>query len=614
MNDCLSDMYDIVPPLPGAIEAISDKNQIFENKIKILESKLEKVEKTVNEHNHSLKEMENKIKDLNILELFKNSGGENGEDANMMLGLINNIDKKLTAKINFAEEKIAKIDEINYKTNKDVQNLLNSSDLNKRNYNQMKQKQESLSNKVENLEKIIKLTYNELSDTFNQKIDSLEKNLSDSHEPEKKEHPNFKHSTNSINIFSTKKEEKKEEPKLDLENNEKIQEITGHLSEIDKFLKNISQHIGLEQIKLDINSLKSNISHFSTLDDLKESREREEELQRQITYLKEQLDDFNADQTDHEDIQNLKRKLETFAGEIHELDENYKDLMNKKNFGADNRRQLLDGSKYLEIKVYEEFKSQIIKEFNNVNDNFNHIRKLIDNILDSLQNKSSFNDIKVLEEDILAKIEDLRLTGIKKFAERVETNKNIKYLDQQIKQIIQIYIKKNDKDNNWLIAKKPLNGNLCASCESYIGDLRDNTNYIPWNKYPNREVEKLYRLGNGFSKMLQMIQVDENDKKNAATTMQNIQNNETIGGSKDDNFVKTSDNIGANNNFKKELPKIKSNMNQTRSYFHTVSNINNLNPEEDNNINNRRNSVAKKEEDQSLQPKITKIYRMNKEN
>jgi hypothetical protein len=107
----------------------------------------------------------------------------------------------------------------------------------------MKQNQEALINKIENLEKIIKLTYNELSDTFNEKIDSMGKNLSERHEPEKREPPNVTHSTNSINIFASKKEEKKEEPKLDLENNEKIQEITGHLSEIDKFLKNISQHI-----------------------------------------------------------------------------------------------------------------------------------------------------------------------------------------------------------------------------------------------------------------------------------------------------------------------------------------------------------------------------------
>ena len=126
----------------------------------------------------------------------------------------------------------------------------------------------------------------------------------------------------------------------------------------------------------------------------------------------------------------------------------------------------------------------------------------------------SDKDIKALEEDLLTKMEDFKVSSCKKFAERVETIKNIKYLDQQIKHIINIYIKKNDKAENWLLAKKPLNANLCASCESYIGDLKDNNMYVPWNKYPMRDPnDKLYKYGSGFSKMLQMIQVDENDKK-----------------------------------------------------------------------------------------------------
>ncbi len=62
---------------------------------------------------------------------------------------------------------------------------------------------------------------------------------------------------------------------------------------------------------------------------------------------------------------------------------------------------------------------------------------------------------------------------------------------------------------------------------------------------------------------------------------------------------------------RKSLPKIKQNMNQTRSYFHTVTNINSINPEEDNNLKKNAN---KEIEDQNNQPRITKIYRMNKEN
>ena len=301
----------------------------------------------------------------------------------------------------------------------------------------------------------------------------------------------------------------------------------------------------------------------------------------------------------------MKRKFESANIKIYELDANFQEFLSKKNINFEKNRHNIDANKYLEIKVFEEFRSQIIKEFTNVNENFNQLRKLADSILESLNNKSSFKDIKALEDDILAKIEDMKLTNSKKFADRVETIKNIKYLDQQIKQIIQYYIKKNEKDgNSWLIAKKPLNGNLCASCEAYIGDLKDNTNYIPWNKYPNREVEKLYRLGNGFSKMLQMIQIDENDKKNVGTS---ISNNDGMDGNnyaKDDNFGKTAENV------KRGLPKIKTNMNQTRSYFHTVTNINNLNPEEDNNFK----KMNSKEENKNNQPKITKIYRMNKEN
>ena len=586
-----------------------DKIQILENKLKILQGKLDNVDKNTKDQNKKMKNMEEKIQDLNILELFKNSLGESGENSNKIVGLINNLDKKMTSKMNFNDEKIAKIDEVNFRTKQDVKNILNSLDLNKRNYNNIKLNQESLEKKIDNIEKNIKNNLDEINDKFNEKINTLQKKIKEKMiSEESKPYSTFDHSFNNINVLSTKKEEKKEEPKLDLENNEKIQEITKHLNEIDKFLKNVSHNIGIDQIKSDLDSLKSIIANCSTHDDMKEISGKEEELEKQIEYLKEQFNDFNLDQTDHEEIKDLKRKFESFTGKLNEVDTNFLDLLNKKNIGTENKKIYFDSTKYLEVKTFEEFKNQIVKEFNNVNDNFNHIRKLIDNILDSLQNKSSFDDLKALEEDILTKIEDLRLTSIKKFADRLETNKNVKYLDQQIKQIIEVFIKKNDKDNNWLIAKKPLNGNLCASCESYIGELRDNANYIPWNKYPNREVEKLYRLGNGFSKMLQLIHVEENDKKNFQPTMPGEEQIKEVLSAKnlfrDDNFSKTSE-----NNFnKKELPKIKSSFNQTKSYFHTFTNINNINPEEDNNKN--KGSIYKKELEQ---PKITKIYRLNKE-
>ena len=606
MNNCLNDMFDIVPSLPKKLENTMDKTQNLENRLKLLETKFEKTEKMANENQNRTKNIESKIQDLNILELFKNNNGENGEDSNM-LTLVNNLDKKITSKLNFLDEKMKKIEEINYKSNRDVQNLLNSSDLNKRNMNYMKQSIETFQKKINEIEKNLNHKYNEIINNFSEKLNSIEKTqiITKEIKPiETKFEKNVESSSNNINIISSssKKEEKNEDPKISLENKVKIKEIINHINEMDKYLKALPQQIGIEQIKLDIKSLKSTIGNCSTLDDIKETREREEELQKQITFLKEQFEDYNSDQTVHEELQNIKKKLESFSNKIYELETNLQESLAKKNINLEKQKQNFNGNKYLEIKTFEEFKTQVIKEFTNVNDNFNHLRKLIDNILDSLKNKSSFKDIKVLEDDILTKLEDFKLTNSKKYAEKLETIKNIKFLDQQIKQIIQYYIKKNDKDSNWLIAKKPLNGNLCASCESYIGELKDNNNnYIPWNKYPNRDIEKLYRLGNGFSKMLQMIQVDENDKKNVATSMPD---NEGVEGSSipKDDCGKTAENI------KKSLPKIKTNMNQTRSYFHTVSNINNINPDEDN------NNKKSKDTEELTQPKITKIYRLNKEN
>lgn len=51
-----------------------------------------------------------------------------------------------------------------------------------------------------------------------------------------------------------------------------------------------------------------------------------------------------------------------------------------------------------------------------------------------------------------------------------------------------------EKGDNWLIAKKPIGGHSCASCESYIGDLNDHNQYVPWNKMHPNQNERSYRV------------------------------------------------------------------------------------------------------------------------
>lgn len=91
----------------------------------------------------------------------------------------------------------------------------------------------------------------------------------------------------------------------------------------------------------------------------------------------------------------------------------------------------------------------------------------------------------------------LRAGCNKKFADKNEMAKSLKYLDAQLKHIIDFYIKRQEKADNWLLAKKPIGGFSCASCEAYIGNLKDNQEYLAWNQYPMREAgDKFYRVAN----------------------------------------------------------------------------------------------------------------------
>ena len=84
----------------------------------------------------------------------------------------------------------------------------------------------------------------------------------------------------------------------------------------------------------------------------------------------------------------------------------------------------------------------------------------------------------------------------KKFADKIETQKSIKYIESQVKHVVEVYVKKMEKGENWLLAKKPVDGYTCASCENFIGDLNDKSHdYKPWEKYPVRNTsEKAFKV------------------------------------------------------------------------------------------------------------------------
>ena len=134
-----------------------------------------------------------------------------------------------------------------------------------------------------------------------------------------------------------------------------------------------------------------------------------------------------------------------------------------------------------------------------------------------------------------------------------------------------------------------MNNYICASCESIIkGDLDKKSEFVPWNKYPNRE-EKSYRYGHGFSRMLQLI--NEERKKDLKE-----KDSVSDGGSDSEPMIK--------------LPKLK------RHHINSGKlKINNIMSDDENNIPFDKNDKYNNDLEPLLteeRPKIMKIIKKNK--
>jgi len=103
----------------------------------------------------------------------------------------------------------------------------------------------------------------------------------------------------------------------------------------------------------------------------------------------------------------------------------------------------------------------------------------------------------------------------KKFADKNETKKALQALERQIKNLMELIMKKqNQNTDTAMFAKKPLQGWSCASCEKNLINLQGQMAvYNSWNKLPLRDPnERIAKVGSGFSKMLAMLKPENMSK------------------------------------------------------------------------------------------------------
>ena len=267
-------------------------------------------------------------------------------------------------------------------------------------------------------------------------------------------------------------------------------------------------------------------------------------LDEEVEEEKEDEDEFNINSNYYKNINSTKsdksKKAKNFS--LSEINQRLNQLnsikLNKSDFGkyiekimgvetkVNNLMSNLFGDSVEDIKsknffsfvTKEEFEKNKIKneeEFIKIWEEIKNLRNLREEIEEKLKEKVSFKDLESFQTLIHQKIEELFLIQNKKYS---HNSTILQILQDQFKKLLELLSQREDQESgNWLITKKPMSGYSCASCDTYLGELKNDQNkFVNWKKMPLKEKEikeeQFYKVGNGYSRLLQMINFDKDGK------------------------------------------------------------------------------------------------------
>ena len=596
-----------------------NKDNIEENhkEIESIKKNIHDIEIRAKQSKNEMDQIRVKVEDFNIYDLVKDSGDGNLDASKV---LIMALEKKVFKKFEQNDEKYKVLDEDVTKFKNDFNDLINNFDslkkkieLNEPNeeihneFNEYKEKMTdyltNLSNRINSLGTV---NVNEVSNVNNTFDEEKVKNL-------------LNDSLNELEnkIMSNIKENIEETKKKILENhNSSMEDTINMIKNLSKKIKEIDKTLEQKVNDTTVNEMNEKIKKIEEELKQKTNQYTFEELNDKVTILDEKSKDtdFKMEQINEladklrQENSNIVRKIEYLTGEYAKLA--YGPVSETT---SNKRKSIFDTSNFIDSQKFIETTKIIHKKLDFLKSNIDTIQKNIDDIFERLKSTPNEDDFIQYQNLLKSMIEDLRLSCNKKYSDKIDVQKSFRYIETQIKNLNENYKREGE---SWLLAKKPLSNFLCASCESVIRDMNTKNEYIPWNKYPQRE-ENLtkYRMGHGFSRMLQMVNTDllrsqENKEKNYASDEEKMSNLNELNRTSENKKVKLPyvshrghNNSNIDNNSSLITGKNNSGSVNKSSILNNNSNINNINSGNEGNINNDSN-----------QPKVVRIYKVHKSN
>ena len=444
-----------------------NKTKIHETyKYEKLENQLSQLEEKINSINERLEEIEentdNNTSDINI----------NKNDISKLKDKFKNFEKKYNSKTQLptpAPETTVPQEEKNIEEPNDNDDRINT-----------------LENDLNNLEdKLIKMIDQKLNEFKKRKSnEDLIKDLNSQKEK-------LKDFTDRINIEIKTLRNKDEE----LEN--KIQELMTfpELKKVNDKIKAMEQDLEGSATKEDTKHILEELDKFNQeLNKYKSIISNQKEMniktREDMLRLKEEFDEIK------QDFSSLNNLLENNS--LNKLIENINNITDK----------FVEKSLYEnDMKLINKKISKLQMDVNEHNRNFAELMPKLEGILDI----NEFNKLKKNVEDLMSKSGSL--VSSNKSLDTQEIIKNIKSMEAQVKIFMKKLENESEKEkerinDNCILASRPVGGFKCASCETYIGDIKENNIYLPWNKYHGQD--RPYRLGSSFSRILQGLNIEQN--------------------------------------------------------------------------------------------------------
>ena len=488
-------------------EPQNTQNEIYDDKlIKKQDEKIEQLENEINYINQKIKEMDS------IQVEYTNDNKEESEESKNKNAQIM---KMLTKKIDLMESKSKKNDEDIVKLRKDLTelNAVLSTDKNSysefsneinKNYNKfivainkdfnalkilMSEKDEKIKNDLIN--KFEKETSN-----INQMIDELKNNIN-----------NYIQNVIIDEILASSEfNEKLNDLKNDLRN-----KMKQNVSEVEKNIKSKINSLSIENFQKQITSIQEDLKEKLVKSDLDYIDLKFKDLENRLSTQTLKLENLEKDiNVCNDTITKSVKMIEYLSGHVINNDEPDNNPIIKKE--EINKNMFSLEEKDLEFFVNKDELNQEIKKLNEKIEQILIVESENYKFIQYLQSRLKYfvnqKDFKILEQCLINMLEDLKTNITRKYMEKTEILKNIKSLEIQLKNVQDSIPNMVKEGDNWLLARKPMNNYLCASCEAFIGDLKNKNTFLPWNKIPPHDMNAKYRMGNGFSRMLELVNTD----------------------------------------------------------------------------------------------------------